>query len=204
MLGTVFKTSPLCRGLQRSNGSQTRTSQETQVTSKTQFKPSYFALFIPTRYHINKPCSIPITKTNRQFLRLHSTFTPIPDSLADNVMEAQIVIFKDFNRFEHSRLHPKNFGIELPHNWPSLCNSCIEISRNQFVYKTKVRVLGDLTTCPADFSHVNDFVAPRRITSASAPALSTVVVPSSPYDTQAVLHEMKLLQVQFRFVLCDS
>ncbi|KAG0212633.1 hypothetical protein BGX33_003448 [Mortierella sp. NVP41] len=99
--------------------------------------------------------------------------------------------------------HPKNFGIELPHNWPSLCNSCIEISRNQFVYKTKVRVLGDLTTCPADFSHVNDFVAPRRITSASAPALSTVVVPSSPYDTQAVLHEMKLLQVQFRFLLID-
>ncbi|KAF9212996.1 hypothetical protein BGZ59_006040 [Podila verticillata] len=44
-------------------------------------------------------------------------------------------------------MNPVSFGINLPQNWPSLCNSCIEISRNQFVYQTTVRVLGDLSQC---------------------------------------------------------
>lgn len=170
--------------------------------------------------------------------------------------------------------HPESFGITLPHNWPSLCNSCIEISRNQFVYKTKVRILGDLSTCFADVSQPDSSVVP--IPGASTPTSTTQSIPrplpstpihkahrhkskrlgtlpnpylssqknpskiqtrqetsallssdhlvqdptmaSSPYlivdpstfnnltmyDTQAALHEMDLLQVQFRFVLCDS
>ncbi|KAG0285722.1 hypothetical protein BGZ96_010064 [Linnemannia gamsii] len=247
----------------------------------------------------------------------------IPESLVDNIMEAQIVVVKDFNRFQKSTLakgnymqleqhpqlktsskipiwtqpirkgcfhekcdiedlgkeyfafmHPESFGIALSHNWPSLCNSCIEISRNQFVYKTKVRILGDLSTCFDEASQPDDSVTP--IPSASAPALTTQSIPASlsttpvrkvhrhkpkrqgvlpntypssqkspskiqtrqeastllspdplvqdptvaslpylivdpstfnnltMYDTQATLHEMDLLQVQFHFVLCDS
>ncbi|KAF9585533.1 hypothetical protein BGW38_001934 [Lunasporangiospora selenospora] len=48
---------------------------------------------------------------------------------------------------EKYRENPNAFGIALPNNWPALCNSCIEISRNQFVYKTTVRLLGDLEAC---------------------------------------------------------
>ncbi|KAG0279228.1 hypothetical protein BGZ95_001886 [Linnemannia exigua] len=251
----------------------------------------------------------------------------IPDSLADNIMEAQIIVIKDFNRFQQSNyaqgnyvqledhpqlktsskipiwnqlirkdcfhkkcdiedlgneffafMHPESFGISLPHNWPSLCNSCIEISRNQFVYKTKVRILGDLTTCPADAAQTQDAVVSNPASSAPALTIQSIPAPSptlatpthktrhhrhkpkrlethikqhnpSPdtpdklqkrqetitlvssdplvqapaiaqlpylivdpstfhnltmYDTQAALHEMNLLQVQFRFVLCDS
>ncbi|KAF9903819.1 hypothetical protein EC991_003267 [Linnemannia zychae] len=250
----------------------------------------------------------------------HQVSDTIPDSLADNIMEAQIVVVKDFNRFQQSALakvkylqledhpqlktssripiwnqpirqgcfhekcdiedlgkeyfafmHPESFGIALPHNWPSLCNSCIEISRNQFVYTTKVRILGDLT-CPADVSQVQEPAAPGpsslapSITTQSSPASSPTLtahfhnkhrrkpkhsrpypnrylphnsskkvhkredsialVSSDPfvqdsaiaqlpylivdpatfnnltmYDTQAALHEMVLLHVQFRFVL---
>ncbi|KAF9430548.1 hypothetical protein BGZ94_006198 [Podila epigama] len=44
-------------------------------------------------------------------------------------------------------MNPESYGIHLERNWPSLCSSCIEISRNQFVYKTTVRILGDLSRC---------------------------------------------------------
>ncbi|KAK3837514.1 MAG: hypothetical protein J3R72DRAFT_423484 [Linnemannia gamsii] len=292
----------------------------------------------------------------------------IPDSLADNIMEAQIIVVKDFNRFQQSNFaqgsyvqledlpqlkksskipiwnqpirqdcfhkkcdiedlgkeffafmvslfnnfvayeedwywylttvhtpssfitlqHAESFGISLSHNWPSLCNSCIEISRNQFVYKTKVRVLGDLTTCPANATQTQDADISSPASSVPAPSVPNFLVPAStkqsipapsptlatpahrmrryrhkpnrleshikqyntshdtlnkmqkrqevitlvssdpfvqapaiaqlPYlivdpstfnnltmfDTQAALHEMDLLQVQFRFVLCDS
>lgn len=142
------------------------------------------------------------------------------------------------------------------------------------MYKTKVRILGDLSTCFADVSQPDGSVAP--IPGASTPALTTQSIPASlpttpvhkmhrhkpkrlgtlsniypssqkspskihtrqdasallspdplvqdpivaslpylivdpstfnnltMYETQATLHEMDLLQVQFRFVLCDS
>ncbi|KAI1314425.1 hypothetical protein EDD11_002169 [Mortierella claussenii] len=62
-------------------------------------------------------------------------------------------------------MKPASFGISLEHNWPSLCNSCIEVSVNQFVYNTRVRILGDLLSCAADA-----FVAPGN---AIAPHIST-------------------------------
>ncbi|KAG0062255.1 hypothetical protein BGZ89_010831 [Linnemannia elongata] len=230
----------------------------------------------------------------------------IPESLADNIMEAQIAVIKDFNRFQQTSLaqrtyvqleeqpqlktsskipiwtqpirqgcfhekcdiedlgkdyfafmHPESFGISLPHNWPSLCNSCIEISRNQFVYKTKVRILGDLSTCSVDATHPSGSVVPSPASStavhkphrhkpkrlvtlpdlyhhslesktqsrqvarallSSDPSVQVSVAASLPYlivdpstfnnltmyDTQAALHEMDLLLVQFRFVVCES
>ncbi|KAG0081342.1 hypothetical protein BGZ90_008958 [Linnemannia elongata] len=230
----------------------------------------------------------------------------IPESLADNIMEAQIAVIKDFNRFQQTSLaqrtyvqleeqpqlktsskipiwtqpirqgcfhekcdiedlgkdyfafmHPESFGISLPHNWPSLCNSCIEISRNQFVYKTKVRILGDLSTCSVDATQPSGSVVPSPASStpvhkphrhkpkrlvtlpdlyhhslesktqsrqvarallSSDPLVQVSVAASLPYlivdpstfnnltmyDTQAALHEMDLLLVQFRFVVCES
>ncbi|KAG0098566.1 hypothetical protein BGZ93_011095 [Podila epicladia] len=35
-------------------------------------------------------------------------------------------------------MNPESYGIQLPQNWPSLCSSCIEISRNEFVYRTTI------------------------------------------------------------------
>ncbi|KAG0360271.1 hypothetical protein BG005_011066 [Podila minutissima] len=70
--------------------------------------------------------------------------------------------WKEFIAF----MNPESFGIQLPQNWPSLCSSCIEISRNEFVYRTTVRVLGDLSQC-----------AP---TTTSPPAPSSPSPPSVP------------------------
>ncbi|KAG9070181.1 hypothetical protein KI688_009513 [Linnemannia hyalina] len=241
----------------------------------------------------------------------------IPESLADNIMESQIVVIKDFNRLQQANLaqgnyaqleqqpqvkttskipiwtqpirqgcfhekcdikdlskeyfafmNPESFGIALPHNWPSLCNSCIEISRNQFVYKTKVRILGDLSTCSVDATQPNGSVVPSPVSSTPASTSQSIsaTLPSNPvhkthrhkpkrlgtipdlyphsrenkaqkrqeagahplvqdpavatlpylivdpstfnnltmYDTQAALHDMVLLPVQFRFVVCES
>lgn len=55
----------------------------------------------------------------------------------------EIEAWKEFIAF----MNPESFGIQLQQNWPSLCSSCIEISRNKFVYRTTVRVLGDLSQC---------------------------------------------------------
>ncbi|KAF9979253.1 hypothetical protein BGZ73_002521 [Actinomortierella ambigua] len=44
-------------------------------------------------------------------------------------------------------MDPETYDIRLPKNWPSLCMSCIEISRSQFVYRTRVRLWGDLWPC---------------------------------------------------------
>ncbi|GJJ73428.1 hypothetical protein EMPS_05786 [Entomortierella parvispora] len=91
----------------------------------------------------------------------------IPRSLDGTIMEAQVAVVKDMSTLRlskavtdstaatpgeqyminHLDANPESFGIALPENWPSLCNSCIEITRNQFVYKTTVRILGDLQTC---------------------------------------------------------
>ncbi|KAF9928855.1 hypothetical protein FBU30_002064 [Linnemannia zychae] len=235
----------------------------------------------------------------------------IPTSLANSVMEAQIVVIKDFNRFQQSNL-AKDRYVQLEDQsqlktspkvpvWTrpirqgcfhEKCDiedlgkeyfafmvislgliedmyHCIEISRNQFVYRTKVRILGDLTTCTDDLtqvrgsvdsntpaftsqsipiprptampldqkfhrrkyklseSHSNEYT-PRSSKSieknqglgasvssdpltqvlATARLPYLIVDPSTfnnltMYDTQASLLLMDLLQVQFRFVLCD-
>ncbi|KAG0088052.1 hypothetical protein BGZ92_006657 [Podila epicladia] len=71
-------------------------------------------------------------------------------------------VWKEFIAF----MNPESYGIQLPQNWPSLCSSCIEISRNEFVYRTTVRILGDLSQC-----------AP---TTTSRPAPSFLSPPSAP------------------------
>ncbi|KAF9204012.1 hypothetical protein BGZ49_005787 [Haplosporangium sp. Z 27] len=156
----------------------------------------------------------------------------LPSSLANSVMEAQIVVIKDFDRHlqsnnlkrrypgshhhtAHSQpseaqveakipiwtgpidphcfhrkcdiehfgveyfafLNPESFGISLPNNWPSLCNSCIEITLNMFVYKTKARILGDLLTCPvspsvSETSNVN--LTEAMATMSSQPTPTTI------------------------------
>ncbi|KAG0053345.1 hypothetical protein BGZ83_001310 [Gryganskiella cystojenkinii] len=92
-------------------------------------------------------------------------------------------------------MNPESFAINLNNkNWPSLCNSCIEITQNQFVYKTKVRVLGDLLTCSGNPNastvttainqiHPSSSSMPRSfstsITIKPSPTTMTIVAPSS-------------------------
>ncbi|KAG0027183.1 hypothetical protein BGZ81_005807 [Podila clonocystis] len=99
----------------------------------------------------------------------------IPESLEGKRCET--MAWKEFVAF----MNPESFGIRLPQNWPSLCSSCIEISRNRFVYRTTVRVLGDLSQFdPATFNNLTE------------------------YDSVNAIQSMKQLRVQFRFVLCED
>ncbi|KAG0038275.1 hypothetical protein BGZ82_000645 [Podila clonocystis] len=125
----------------------------------------------------------------------------IPESLEGKVYEAHVMVIEDFHekiptleKREQGQwcetttwkefvafMNPESFGIQLPQNWPSLCSSCIEISRNRFVYRTTVRVLGDLSQFdPATFNNLTE------------------------YDSVNAIQSMKQLRVQFRFVLCDD
>lgn len=125
------------------------------------------------------------------------------------------------------------------------------------MYKTKVRILGDLSTCSVDATQPSGSVVPSPASStavhkphrhkpkrlvtlpdlyhhslesktqsrqvarallSSDPLVQVSVAASLPYlivdpstfnnltmyDTQAALHEMDLLLVQFRFVVCES
>ncbi|KAF9438830.1 hypothetical protein BGZ76_004141 [Entomortierella beljakovae] len=148
----------------------------------------------------------------------------IPTNLTNAIMEAQVVVIKDFDRFQRSKrdygqqlnsfnplisrrdsvdsqsesripiwtgpvhthclhekcdiehfgekyfafIHAESFGISLDKNWPSLCNSCIEISINRFVYNTKVRILGDLLLCPAGQSETTESNPSSHLTELAA------------------------------------
>ncbi|KAG0299805.1 hypothetical protein BGZ98_009753 [Dissophora globulifera] len=85
--------------------------------------------------------------------------------------------FKHFGKEYFAFMNPESFGIALPQDWPSLCNSCIEISRNEFVHKTTVRILGDLTSCAANAPPLSPS------SSFSSSTQDTVAEPTRAIDT---------------------
>ncbi|KAI8362542.1 hypothetical protein B0O80DRAFT_524835 [Mortierella sp. GBAus27b] len=88
-------------------------------------------------------------------------------------------------------MNPESFGINLSQNWPALCSSCIEITRNQFIYTTRVRILGDLLSCPT-FQTVKDQVStPTNVASHDAGATTaiTTTTPQSSTITTRTTHK---------------
>ncbi|KAF9575661.1 hypothetical protein EC968_002224 [Mortierella alpina] len=93
---------------------------------------------------------------------------PIPPGCLHKECDAE-----SFGKEYFAFMNPESFGIALPHNWPSLCNSCIEISRNQFVYQTRVRILGDLVSCsPSPVTPINDATTTTLAPHSAGPAPS--------------------------------
>ncbi|KAI7819899.1 hypothetical protein BC939DRAFT_494915 [Gamsiella multidivaricata] len=175
----------------------------------------------------------------------HQVSDNLPESLADAIMEAQIVVVKDIQQFHQPKLnrradgdrirsrslvdklqtaakipvwigpvqpdcfdnkcdfdhfgneyfaflHPESFGIALPHNWPSLCNSCIDISRNEFLYKTRVRILGDLVSCSS--ASTSPPPSAINVTSSQFQPIAISVPSSIPSRTEYIPTSTKRLQ----------
>ncbi|KAK3814001.1 MAG: hypothetical protein J3Q66DRAFT_389394 [Benniella sp.] len=79
-------------------------------------------------------------------------------------------------------MNPESFGIGLSQNWPSLCNSCIEITRNQFIYTTRIRMLGDLLFCPAHQTAISNPAVTepdQGVTASTASPIATLTPPNS-------------------------
>ncbi|KAF9163273.1 hypothetical protein DFQ26_002763 [Actinomortierella ambigua] len=71
---------------------------------------------------------------------------PVKSECVQSTCQLDANINPNDNKF-FAFMDPETFEIHLPKNWPSLCMSCIELSRSQFVYRTRVRLWGDLWPC---------------------------------------------------------